>query len=60
MRFCVLTGDRPAALRQYDLLVELLEDEFGVGPMPETVALHRSIQDGRLPDAALAGARRAV
>lgn len=48
MRFQFLTGDRPAALRQFDKLVELLNDEFEVSPMPETIALHEAIRAGHL------------
>ncbi len=49
MRFQFLTGDRPAALRQFDKLVELLDEEFEVSPMPETIALNESIRAGHLP-----------
>lgn len=49
MRFHFLTGDRPAALRQFGTLVELLRAEFEVPPMPETIALHQAIRTGRLP-----------
>lgn len=49
MRFQFLTGDRPAALRQFDTLAELLDEEFEVSPMPETVALHEAIRSGHLP-----------
>lgn len=49
MRFQFLTGDRPAALRQFGKLVELLEEEFDVAPMPETIALNEAIRAGHLP-----------
>jgi DNA-binding SARP family transcriptional activator len=49
MRLQYLTGDRPAALRQFDQLSELLSREFGVAPMPETVALCEAIRAGHLP-----------
>ncbi len=37
------SGDRSAALRQYQTCVQLLEDELGVPPEDETVALYESI-----------------
>jgi DNA-binding SARP family transcriptional activator len=49
MRFHFLTGDRPAALRQFDKLVELLEASFGISPTPETLALNDALRAGRLP-----------
>lgn len=49
MRFQFLTGDRSAALRQFDKLVELLSGEFAVSPMPETIALNEAIRAGHLP-----------
>lgn len=49
MRFQFLTGDRPAALRQFDELVELLNEAFGVSPMPETITLNEAIRAGHLP-----------
>lgn len=39
-------GERGLALRQYETLVELLADELGVAPAPETNALYRKLQRG--------------
>lgn len=41
-----LRGDRPAALLQYERLRELLREELGVSPMPQTRALRDRILDG--------------
>ncbi|HEX6386014.1 MAG TPA: BTAD domain-containing putative transcriptional regulator [Anaerolineae bacterium] len=40
-------GERGLALRQYETLVELLADELGVEPAPETSALYRKLQRGQ-------------
>jgi DNA-binding SARP family transcriptional activator len=37
-------GNRPLALRTYQRCVQMLELEFGVGPLPETVELHEEIR----------------
>jgi DNA-binding SARP family transcriptional activator/predicted ATPase len=37
-------GQRRLALKQYDSLVRLLEEEVGVPPDPQTIALHTQIQ----------------
>jgi predicted ATPase/DNA-binding SARP family transcriptional activator len=42
------SGARDAALRQYREAVRILEEELGVGPLPETTALYEAIQQGRL------------
>jgi len=43
-------GDRPSALRQYEVCVRLMKEELGVGPMEETRRLHDTIRDrGVLP-----------
>lgn len=39
-------GHRAAALAQFERCQKLLEDELGVEPEPETVALHERIRDG--------------
>lgn len=43
------SGARDAALRQYREVVRILDEELGVGPLPETTALYEAIQEGRLP-----------
>lgn len=53
-----LQGQRSAALAQFDACADLLADELGVSPAPETFALFEAIRDGELgagPDL-LAGA----
>ena len=43
-------GDRPSALRQYEVCVRLMREELGVEPMEETRRLHHTIRDrGVLP-----------
>ncbi len=42
-------GDRGAAVRQYERCVAVLEQELGVGPLPETQAAYRSALDHRPP-----------
>jgi len=44
MRLHYLAGDRPAAFGTYARLKEVLRREFGVEPLPETVALAREIE----------------
>ena len=43
------TGDRGAALRQYEECVFVLERELGVEPLPETRAAYEAARDDRLP-----------
>jgi predicted ATPase/DNA-binding SARP family transcriptional activator len=43
------TGQRAAALRQYQECASLLRDELGVEPEPDTTALYESIQAARVP-----------
>jgi len=43
------TGDRSAALRQFERCAAVLERELGVSPLPETRAAYRAILDGRPP-----------
>jgi predicted ATPase/DNA-binding SARP family transcriptional activator/tetratricopeptide (TPR) repeat protein len=45
LMFCyVASGDRPAALRQYELCERALADELDASPLPETVALYHWIK----------------
>ncbi|HUF36913.1 MAG TPA: bacterial transcriptional activator domain-containing protein [Anaerolineales bacterium] len=37
------TGNRPMAIRTYERCAQVLKDEFGLAPLPETEALIRSI-----------------
>lgn len=46
------TGERSAALAQYESCRRILQEEFGVEPLPETAALYQQIRDGLLPGAA--------
>lgn len=39
-------GDRSAALRQYQFCVQVLDDELGVEPLPETTELYAAIREG--------------
>jgi DNA-binding SARP family transcriptional activator/tetratricopeptide (TPR) repeat protein len=41
------TGDRSAALRQYRQCVQVLQDELGADPLPETTRLYDDILQGR-------------
>ena len=43
LREAVLAGDRAAALRRYDEMERTLEQELGVGPGPEALALRERI-----------------
>lgn len=43
------TGDRSAALRQFEYCVTVLERELGVSPLPETQAIYRAVLEGRPP-----------
>jgi DNA-binding SARP family transcriptional activator len=42
-----LTGDRSAALRQYEKCVLILERELGVSPLPETQAAYQSARSAQ-------------
>lgn len=55
MRLAALSGDRGAALRQFDRCVAALERSFGVGPAAATLALAAQIRAGEL-DAPVAAA----
>jgi DNA-binding SARP family transcriptional activator/predicted ATPase len=43
MRLVYLAGDRPGAIRRYDQLRKLLDEEMGVPPMEETRALYDAL-----------------
>ncbi len=46
MRSQAAMGERGRALRHYEELVRLLEDQLGSSPAPETVALHEHLRAG--------------
>ena len=46
MQALALSGDRAAALAQYESCAEILAEELGVPPSPETTALYEAIRDG--------------
>ncbi len=48
IRLHYLAGDRPAAIRRYDELRRLLDEQMGVPPMVETRALYDAILNDRL------------
>lgn len=48
MELYAQTGQQAAALRQYQLCVQTLEDELGVPPSEETTALYERIRSGKL------------
>jgi ABC-type oligopeptide transport system substrate-binding subunit/serine/threonine protein kinase/predicted ATPase len=58
MRLLALSGQRAAALAQYETCRQMLADELGVEPSPETQALYRQVQAGEL--AVTAAGRRTV
>ena len=45
MKLLYLTGDRAAALREFEKCRALLQNELNVAPMPETLALRDAISD---------------
>jgi DNA-binding SARP family transcriptional activator len=51
MRLYAHSGDRSAAIHQYRELVRTLDRELGVAPLPETVALSRAIESGKVEPA---------
>ena len=51
MRAHVGAGRRAEALRQYQYCERVLDEELGVQPTPETMALYRSILHGEAPTA---------
>lgn len=56
MQLYAWTGQPSAALRQYQQLVDLLQQELGAAPEAETVALYEAIRARRLPPPAPAAA----
>ena len=48
MRILALDGQRSVALAQYDVLSQMLMDELGVPPAPETDALYDQILAGEV------------
>ena len=51
MQFYALTGDRARAIHAYQSFAELLQQELGTEPLPETQILLQSIQSGQsLPE----------
>jgi DNA-binding SARP family transcriptional activator len=48
IRLLYLSGDRPAAIRRYDQLRKLLDEELGVPPMVETRALYDAMINDQL------------
>ena len=49
MRACASAGDRPAALAAFDRCRAILDDELGIAPAPETVALAARLRRVTLP-----------
>jgi two-component SAPR family response regulator len=43
IRCYLMMGDRASALRKYQECVDILQEELGVSPMPETEALYRQL-----------------
>lgn len=65
MRLLALTGQRTAALSQYDACRRYLKNELGVEPGLETIRLYEQIRDGKLeeftvPPALVVGQERDV
>ncbi len=54
LRLHMLAGDRPGAIRRYDELRRLLDDELGVTPMAETRALYDAIINDRATPVSIA------
>ena len=46
MRCSAAVGERGRALKHYEELVELLEEQLGTSPASETVALHERLRAG--------------
>ena len=47
MRCHAALGERGRALRHYEELVELLDEQLGTPPAPETSALHERLRAGK-------------
>jgi DNA-binding SARP family transcriptional activator/predicted ATPase len=58
MRLLALSGRRSEALAQYEKCRQVLRDELGVEPGPETAALYEAIRSGELAGHREATARR--
>ena len=54
------SGQRSAALAQYEACRQMLTEELGVEPGPETAALYQRIRDGTLPGEVLNMAERGL
>ena len=50
MRLYALSGNRSAALRQFDLCTAAIRKEFGVEPSKQTVSLYQQIRDDQFPE----------
>lgn len=60
MRVCAWAGQRTAALRQYRVCVQALEQELGVAPLEVTTRLYEAIKENHIPPLPrLAGVRTA-
>lgn len=53
MILLALSGQRSSALAQYERCRQILADELGVEPMPETIALYQQLQTGTFMAAAV-------
>lgn len=53
MRFHYLSGNRPAALRQYDRCAQVLEHELNVAPDKRTLALYEQLRSDNYKNSAL-------
>lgn len=64
MRVLAKSGNRPAAIQQYESCRRILHEELGIAPSPETTLLYEQIKAGTLErmsrsgDGVLAAARR--
>jgi LuxR family transcriptional regulator, maltose regulon positive regulatory protein len=47
MRAHAYLGERSTALRLYTRCVAMLEEDLGVGPLPETTALYNTLREMR-------------
>lgn len=56
LRLLALSGQRSAALAQYDACRRLLREELGVEPAPETTHLYEQIRDGEIASRTPGGA----
>ena len=56
MRALALSGERAAALRQYEQCVHILQEELGASPGAETIQLYQAIHEQRISPPAASGA----